>query len=161
MEKAKGWMEKAAKAKGCERWKYVGIASHYFFDSKCIWHQVMNEDYYSCHKPFEDEAGEKIRRHGLSDWSVCKCGACVAAENFKAWLEEFYAFADGYLQPKTPTPAPIPTADTPIPIPTTTGTPIPTPTADTPEKRVPKTPGFDAVAALFALVIGPGLRKFY
>jgi len=98
MDKAKEWMEKAAKAEGCERWKYVGIASHYFFDAKCVWHQVTNEDYYGCHKPFEDEVGEKVKRYGLSGWTVCKCSVCVSASNFRAWLEEFYAFADSYLQ---------------------------------------------------------------
>jgi len=103
IDKAREWMEKAAKARECERWKYVGIASHYFFDSKCFWHQVTNEDYSNCHKPFEDEVGDKVISSGLSDWTVCKCGACVSSRDFESWLQEFYAFADGYLPKTNPT----------------------------------------------------------
>jgi len=167
MDKAREWMEKAAKAEGCERWKYVGIASHYFFDAKCVWHQVTNEDYYGCHKPFEDEVGEKVKRYGLSGWTVCKCGVCVSASNFRAWLEEFYAFADSYLQPApAPTPASTPTpTPTPAPTPAPAPTPTPAPTtplpADTPEKKSPRTPGFEAAAALIALAAGLALRRLH
>ena len=59
-------MEKAAKAQECERWKYIGIASHYFFDSKCFWHQVTNENYSNCHKPFEDQAGDVFNYTGVT-----------------------------------------------------------------------------------------------
>jgi len=150
VENAGEWMERAAKAQGCERWKYVGIASHYFFDSKCFWHQVTDEDYSNCHKPFEDGVGDKVKALGLSGWTVCKCGACVSGKDFERWLQEFYAFADGYLQPETPQATPW----TPAPAKTPTPTPTPAPTS-TP-KHAPGvdaviTPGFEVVLALSAL----------
>jgi len=163
IDKAREWMEKAAKAQECERWKYVGIASHYFLDSKCFWHQVTNEDYEKCHKPFEDEVGDKVKALGLSGWSVCKCGACVSNKDFESWLQEFYAFADGYLQPTpktTPQTLKTPPQITPtqVPMPTTTHTVIPTPTP-APKHDVVIIPGFEIVLALSALAFAVFVRK--
>jgi hypothetical protein len=159
IDKAREWMERATKAQGCERWKYVGIASHYFFDSKCFWHQVTDEDYSNCHKPFEDGVGDKVKVLGLSGWSVCKCGACVSGRDFESWLQEFYAFANGYLQPtpKTTTPQ-----VTPTPTPTTTHTITPTFTPTGSPSMTPtgvKAPGFEIVLALSALAFAIFVRK--
>ena len=82
------WLNKAKDASSCERWKYIGIASHYFFDSKVIWHQVINESYYGCHKPFEDKVGEKFK-YGEKNWTVCQCEQCVSYDDFLLWIEEF------------------------------------------------------------------------
>jgi hypothetical protein len=152
-------MERATKAQGCERWKYVGIASHYFFDSKCFWHQVTDEDYSNCHKPFEDGVGDKVKALGLSGWTVCKCGACVSGRDFESWLQEFYAFANGYLQPtpKTTTPQ-----VTPTPTPTTTRTITHTFTPTGSPSMTPtgvKAPGFEIVLALSALAFAVFVRK--
>ncbi len=88
LRKTDYWLNKAKEASGCERWKYIGIASHYFFDSKVIWHQVVGESYYECHKPFEDKVGEKFK-YGEKNWTVCHCEQCVSYDDFLLWIEEF------------------------------------------------------------------------
>ncbi len=133
MEKAKEWMMRAASAQGCERWKYVGIASHYFFDARCFWHQVTNEDYERCHKPFEDDVGRKI---GLAEWKVCKCDVCVSSKDFERWLEEFYVFTASYLSAEPPS---------------TSGQKTVTPPPQI-QKLKEKIPGFETVTAILALL---------
>ncbi len=166
MEKADEWMKKAANAKSCERWKYVGIASHYFFDSKCKWHQVMNEDYKGCHKPFEDSVGDKIKRLGLSGWSVCKCDVCVSGKDFENWLQEFFKFADSYFEDAKPTTA-IPTTTAPAsqtqtpssaetpPAVTTISKPATTPWI----KDRTRIPGFEVAAAASAIATAALIRR--
>lgn len=72
----------------CTKWYYIGRASHYFFDSKVIWHQVQNESYDNCHKPFEDEVGYNFYLN-KTDWKVCKCDQCVSYSDFLPWITEF------------------------------------------------------------------------
>jgi hypothetical protein len=79
LEKMHEWLERGS----CYS---VGVASHYFFDSKVFWHRVQNEDYFECHKPFEDRVGEVIEREGFN---VTQCGVSVTKNDFMLWLLEF------------------------------------------------------------------------
>jgi hypothetical protein len=91
-------------------------------------------------------------------WTVCKCGACVSSRDFESWLQEFYAFANGYLQP---TPKTTPQV-TPTPTPTTTHTITPTFTPTRSPSMTPtgvKAPGFEIVLALSALAFAVFVRK--
>jgi hypothetical protein len=109
LEKADYWLDRARSDSGCDMWYDIGVASHYFFDSKAIWHQVRDEDYNECHKPFETEVGDKFK-YGYTDWSVCRCEECVSYSDFFPWISEFeqkLGFVSQYPVPTiTPTPTP-------------------------------------------------------
>ena len=39
---------------------YLGVATHYFTDSFVPVHQIMGEDYFTCHLPFENKIDKKL-----------------------------------------------------------------------------------------------------
>lgn len=82
------WLEEAKKSAGCERWKDVAIASHYFFDTKVFWHNVQDENYFKCHEPFERKVNEKFLE-GRKGWTVSQCGISVGYAEFEPWVREF------------------------------------------------------------------------
>jgi hypothetical protein len=82
------WLANVSGPWDCEDWYRIGVASHYFTDSKCIWHNVKNEDYEKCHKPFEDKVGELFKGN-RTDFSVTQCGETVYGSNFSEWGSEF------------------------------------------------------------------------
>lgn len=82
------WLFAAKNATGCERWRNIAIASHYFFDTKVFWHSVQDENYYACHEPFETKVNGKFRE-GTGGWTVYQCGISVNASEFGPWVQEF------------------------------------------------------------------------
>ncbi len=87
LRKADGWLNKSAQDSGCGRWFDIGVASHYFFDSKVIWHQVQKEPS-DCHSDFEEKVGNRLSGN-RADWEVCECGQCVNSDDFPRYVEEF------------------------------------------------------------------------
>ncbi|GEM_PF-3220962 len=155
LDKTRYWLERAGDAEGCERWEYIGIASHYFFDSKDIWHQVQDEDYYGCHKPFEDAVGEKFAA-GETNWSVCRCGACVSYGDFLKWVGEFEGMVEEYLMVPAET-----TAETAsvTEIPTTQPLTVETTPEISPPEKV-GTLGFEITISVVGLSIAIAVRKW-
>jgi hypothetical protein len=82
------WLSNISKPWDCGDWYAIGVASHYFTDSKVIWHNVKNEDYEKCHKPFEDKVGEFFK-NGQTDFTVTQCGETVYGSNFTEWGNAF------------------------------------------------------------------------
>jgi len=72
----------------CNDWYYLGVASHYYLDSKVIWHNVQNESYDRCHEPFESKTGEFFKK-GITEFSVTECGETVNGREFQEYKEEF------------------------------------------------------------------------
>lgn len=72
----------------CQDWYNIGVASHYYLDSKVIWHNVQNENYNQCHEPFETAVGEYFKK-GIIDFSVTKCGETVKGQEFIGYENEF------------------------------------------------------------------------
>ncbi|MBI1973952.1 hypothetical protein HYS54_04005, partial [Candidatus Micrarchaeota archaeon] len=70
----------------------MGVASHYFFDSRNFFHRVQKEDYENCHKPFETRVGDRI---GKGAFTVTQCNVTVTDRDFVPWLAEFRALVDG------------------------------------------------------------------
>jgi len=181
MDKASEWLEKAKTMSGCGKWYAIGVASHYWLDAKCFWHQVQNEDYNACHKPFEDKVGDRFYKK-QTGWTVCQCDVCVSYSDFEQWYAEFRGIvAEALKAPAiTPTPTPsTPVKTTPAPVITTTPDTTPvsttpvynqTPSMTTPVKTTPtpvvtpkttpvpaitpkKIPGFEIAPAILAVAI--------
>jgi len=97
-EKARFWLEQAKQKQGqndsCDYSYDLGVATHYFFDSKVYFHQTKNEDYSRCHAKLEDEVNKEFIV-GNSDWQACACGVCVNAVNFDIWKTQFFQFENG------------------------------------------------------------------
>jgi hypothetical protein len=89
---ANEWLAKPAT--GCDAWYNVGVASHYWFDAHSIWHQVQEEDYDKCHKPFEDKVGEEFKA-GAHNWDVKQCNETVTEADFGRWIGEFETKLNG------------------------------------------------------------------
>ncbi|MCS7144618.1 MAG: zinc dependent phospholipase C family protein [Archaeoglobaceae archaeon] len=155
MDKAEEWLEKAKVETGCNKWYALGVASHYWLDSKCFWHQVQDENYTVCHKPFEDKVGDRFYK-GQTAWEVCQCDVCVSYSNFESWLSEFKGLV---LSSQTPditqaTPTPTTTPTTPETIKTPKTDVISTPVQS---KDLKKIEGFEILLALSAMAL-LGLR---
>ncbi|NOQ37403.1 hypothetical protein GQ472_00815 [archaeon] len=100
-EKEKEWLEISKSKDGCEKWYAIGVASHYFFDSKVFWHRVQKEEYYKCHQKFERDVGDEfvkdresiVRRIlialGLNEWEVCACGICTTRSELMGYALDF------------------------------------------------------------------------
>ncbi len=82
------WLLSASNATGCERWRDIAIASHYFLDTKVFWHNVQNDSYENCHQPFESMVNENFRE-GENGWTVHQCGVSVNSSEFEPWVQEF------------------------------------------------------------------------
>lgn len=91
LEKMDYWISAAQGKSGCEHWRDIGIASHYFFDSKVFWHKVQNEDYYKCHEPFEGAVEKKFEANDGSNWTIDVCGASENYSNMVGYVKEFEA----------------------------------------------------------------------
>ncbi|MFC2174794.1 zinc dependent phospholipase C family protein [archaeon] len=84
MDFAEQWVAAAENSTGCERDYAIGVAGHYFFDSKVFWHKVQKEKS-SQHSYWEQKVGEAYGE-GLD---YCKYGICVTWQEFEGWKEEF------------------------------------------------------------------------
>ncbi|MCK4967811.1 MAG: hypothetical protein KAS12_02035, partial [Candidatus Aenigmarchaeota archaeon] len=87
-KKMNEYLKSASMKTGCDRWKDIGIASHYFFDTKVFWHTVQKENYFKCHKAFEEKINNRFVS-GDVDWTECTCGVCVSYDEFEPWVYEF------------------------------------------------------------------------
>lgn len=89
IEKMDLWLAESRNKNGCERWKDIGIAAHYFFDSKVFWHKVQDESYNKCHEPFEAKAEKKFESGDGSNWTIKQCGAEENYTNMIRYVNEF------------------------------------------------------------------------
>lgn len=87
------YLDEARNASGCEQWRLIGLASHYFFTAQEFWHKVKDSNYQKCQKPFE-EAVEIAFASGAREWQVCQCDACVNYSAFDPQVKEFEAKLD-------------------------------------------------------------------
>jgi hypothetical protein len=61
---------------------YVGVSTHYYTDAHVPVHQVMGEDWWGCHLPFEKEVGENLKG-GKRFWSVTQeCDVYFPCERY-------------------------------------------------------------------------------
>jgi hypothetical protein len=88
IQKMDYYLELVSEPLDCQDWYNIGVASHYYLDSKVIWHNVQNEDYGQCHEPFESKVGEYFKK-GIVDFSVTKCGETVKGQEFMDYKEEY------------------------------------------------------------------------
>lgn len=84
--KTNDYLEQARDISDCDRWQMIGIASHYFFDSKNIFHQVREEGY--CHSSFEEKVDDSYNNN-KTDWVVSTCGEAVTSLDMNVWVKEF------------------------------------------------------------------------
>jgi len=84
LEKADEWLTKSREDIGCQKYYDIGVAAHYFMDSKVFWHNVQNEDT-SCHTQFESQVGEQIG----NDFTVSVCGIVIDSQDFDGYIKEF------------------------------------------------------------------------
>ncbi len=104
LEKMNYWLTESEKAQGCEKssrecsklsetscqkWRDIGIASHYYFDSRVFWHKVQNEEYYKCHEPFEGKVEKKFEANDGSSWTIDACGAQENYANMVSYVNDF------------------------------------------------------------------------
>lgn len=146
LDKTSEWLEIAKTREGCEKWYAIGVASHYWLDAKCFWHQVQNESYETCHKPFEDKVGDRFYKK-QTGWTVCQCDVCVSYSDFEQWYLEFKDVVAEALK------APALTSTTPATHVPEVQTPEVTTTVSTPLLKIPKTPSFEIILAVMALTL--------
>lgn len=91
LEYMEKWLVQSQNKSGCERWRDIGIASHYFFDSKVFWHKTQGEDYYKCHEPFEGKVEKKFETLEGSAWVIEACGAKENYPNMNQYVADFEA----------------------------------------------------------------------
>jgi len=65
------WIAKANMQEGCEKAFSLAVASHYISDIYVPMHNLVNEDYNNCHKPFESKVGEAVS--GKTAFPVTQC----------------------------------------------------------------------------------------
>ncbi|MBI5060683.1 MAG: hypothetical protein HZB67_00030 [Candidatus Aenigmarchaeota archaeon] len=99
LQKTDEWLNRSLHEEGCNKWFAIGVASHYFFDSKVIWHQVQKESSH-CHSSFEEKVGDKLGKQG--QWQVCECGQCINSSAFPQFIEEFESRLSSYDPALTP-----------------------------------------------------------
>jgi hypothetical protein len=92
LEKSDEWLTKSREAIGCEKFYDIGVASHYYLDSRVFWHQVTKEDESNCHARFEKLVGENIN----NDFNVSVCGINITKADFEGYVSGF----EGQLGPK-------------------------------------------------------------
>jgi len=85
LEKSDEWLTKSQQDFGCEKFYDIGVASHYYLDSRVFWHQVSKEDESSCHAKFEELVGENIN----NDFNVGACGINITKADFEGHVNAF------------------------------------------------------------------------
>lgn len=84
LEKSGEWLERSGQDSGCARFYDIGVASHYYLDSRVFWHRVSNEDE-SCHSRFESRVGDSV----TGNFSVTECGVTVSKAELDEHVAEF------------------------------------------------------------------------
>jgi hypothetical protein len=85
LEKAQEWLDIAGQDTGCNKAYDIGVASHYYLDSKVFWHTVSNEDYENCHAKFEHQVGLRIE----SEFNLSVCGIGITKADFEGYVNDF------------------------------------------------------------------------
>lgn len=85
LEKADYWLAKSREDSGCQKYYDIGVASHYFLDSKVFWHQVESEEYDKCHAKFEELVGENIDKN----FNISVCGVNITKVEFEGYVRAF------------------------------------------------------------------------
>ncbi len=89
LEKMNLWIAESRNKADCARWRDIGIASHYFFDSKVFWHKVQDEDYTKCHELFEGKVEKKFDENDGSNWIIEACGAEENYTDMMQYVSDF------------------------------------------------------------------------
>ncbi len=63
VEKARMLVLNASNEEGCAKIFSLAVASHYLSDAVDVMHELVNEDYEGCHKPFEDKVGNAVKKN--------------------------------------------------------------------------------------------------
>jgi len=79
------WLDKATSDYGCEKFYDIGVASHYYLDSRVFWHRVSNEDESQCHARFESLVGDEISQN----FSISVCSINVTKGDFEGYITGF------------------------------------------------------------------------
>ena len=87
LDKVSSWLDSASKKNGCARWHDIGIAFHYFLDSKEFWNNVILVNK-TCRQEHEDLVNDYVRL-GSKDYTACSCGICVSGDDFNNWINEY------------------------------------------------------------------------
>jgi len=69
------FLNESYQMQGIEKWKYIGMASHYYMESGEFWHIVRQEDYLRCHKKME-QLFDKEFSENKTNFTICTCGVC-------------------------------------------------------------------------------------
>ncbi|MCX8179361.1 MAG: hypothetical protein N3E38_01320 [Candidatus Aenigmarchaeota archaeon] len=70
----------------------IGMAIHYISDAYNPLHQVTGEDYFSCHKPFEDKVDASIKRNNWFARQFCTFSfPCFKARNSIRKCDDVYS----------------------------------------------------------------------
>ncbi len=83
--KSEDWLAKAATDYECEKFYDIGVASHYYLDSRVFWHRVTGEDESSCHARFESLVGEEISQN----FSISVCSINITKADFEGYVAGF------------------------------------------------------------------------
>ncbi|MFC2162327.1 hypothetical protein ACFLRF_01480 [Candidatus Altiarchaeota archaeon] len=81
------WLDRAENESGCQLWRSIGIALHYFMDSQEFWNTVVEANK-TCVSEYEEEVGEFIR-FGGDEWETCRCGVCMTNAEYKSIIAEY------------------------------------------------------------------------
>ena len=84
LEKAEQWLNN--KTEGCSYYYNIGVAAHYYMDSKVFWHRTQKENYEACHRPFETKVGDKINKE---DFTVTQCNITVTKADLLDHVRDF------------------------------------------------------------------------
>jgi len=97
LKKSGEWLDKARSQTGCERWRSIAIASHYYSDGEVIWHKVQKETG-ECHSDFESAVDNKVKGK-QKDWSVTVCGETVTKTDIDRIIDGFCALVSSGAPP--------------------------------------------------------------
>lgn len=91
LEKVHEWLLNSTIATACNKYYAIGVASHYFYDSKVFWHRVQKEPWWK-HKQWEEDVGLIYGE----DFTYSKYGVTISSADFKVWKAEFYSMLEDY-----------------------------------------------------------------
>jgi len=88
-------LARAKTADGCTVWRNVGIAGHYYFETKLYWNNVKGETDF-CRNTYTQDIEGQIQ-DDLVVFNTTRCGISVTDENITEWAIEFAGIAEGSL----------------------------------------------------------------
>jgi hypothetical protein len=87
LESMEAWLNKSKGQTGCQFWRSIGIALHYFLDSKEFWNTVVEANK-TCVREFEEMVDDYVK-YGGGEWEACRCLACTTDDELKGMLAEY------------------------------------------------------------------------